>query len=288
MLVKHFFTLGIVTLGIIALSACGATSTGGSTRTNAPSPATPVATNEAQSNAGAVAMATVVPTTQPAPEASTQTTSATASEQVSPVETPTISSQVQNSGERVVTSVTINPASGSVAQVPGQSAPGAASGEPQAAPEATDGQSQPGEMVVYNDNTYQFRVNYPTNFVIRPESAAKLAEFQPKPTASFRFMNPTIAASDIVDLEPADLEIRVFDLGQAAALDDWLKSNSLASAGDNIQPFQTTQVSGVKVCSATMIAPGCSYFVLHNQQIFQLRPATLEGESMIKTFAPLS
>ena len=33
-----------------------------------------------------------------------------------------------------------------------------------------------------------------------------------------------------------------------------------------------------------MIAPGCSYFVRGRNRIYQLIPATVDGETMVETF----
>ena len=33
-----------------------------------------------------------------------------------------------------------------------------------------------------------------------------------------------------------------------------------------------------------MIAPGCSYFVLGNGWVYQLTPASVEGERIVRTF----
>ena len=106
-------------------------------------------------------------------------------------------------------------------------------------------------------------------------------------------MNPVTASSEIVDLEPADLEIRVYAAGgipvqggASADLDSWLTSNGLLPADGSLQPkpFQTENVSGVEVCASTMIAPGCSYYFTGSGWVYQLTPATLQGEAMVKTF----
>lgn len=156
-------------------------------------------------------------------------------------------------------------------------------------PEAPNGQPQ-SDMKVYTDSTYKFSVSYPANFVFRTQPAEKLAQLMPTPAASFIFINPTAASSDVADLEPADLEIRVYPPGQTTSLDNWLTSNGLLPADGSIpvKPFQATNVSGVEVCASTMIAPGCSYFVLGGGRVYQMTPASLEGESMSKTFKLIS
>jgi hypothetical protein len=142
-------------------------------------------------------------------------------------------------------------------------------------------------MGVYTDNTYAFSVAYPDTFVARMQPAEQLAQFTPMPSAALRVMSPVVAASDLGDREPADLEIRVYKVGQIASLERWLTSNGLLSAGDTVQPFQAATVSGVEVCASTMLAPGCSYFVLGGGRIYQLTPATQEGEAMMDTFTLL-
>jgi hypothetical protein len=142
-------------------------------------------------------------------------------------------------------------------------------------------------MTVYADTTYMFSVNYPKDFVFRMQSADKLAQLMPKPDAAFIFMNPETAASDLGDLEPADLEIRVYDAGDGASLDSWLDTNGMLPGGGTgaLESFQAQGVSGYRVCASTMIAPGCAYFVMGNGFIYQLIPVTLEGETMAHSFA---
>ncbi len=201
--------------------------------------------------------------------------------------TQLVSNQVQSSDGAVVAMPPIS-ATQLAVQPLGQSEPGAGAANkgPQAEPEAQGGQSQPGTMVVYADSTYKFSVGYPADFVFRTQPAEKLAQFTPMPTASFIFMNPVTAASDLGDLEPADLEIRVYGAGQTTSLDDWLTANSLLPTDCSVplKPFQTANVSGVQVCASTMMALACSYFVMDGGWVYQLTPATLEGETMVGTF----
>ena len=201
--------------------------------------------------------------------------------------TETTSTQVQGSGEGIIVDITPMTDTELANQPPGQSEPGAgaANNGSQVDPEEQVGQLQPGTTIVYSDSTYKFKVNYPTDFVFRTQPVEKLNQLNPIPAASFIFMDPITAASDLGDLEPADLEIRVYVVGPVMSLDAWLTSNGLLSADGSVpsQPFQTANVSGVEVCTSTMIAPGCSYFVLGGDWVYQLRPATLEGEAIADT-----
>lgn len=161
---------------------------------------------------------------------------------------------------------------------PGSTAPGGAGDQPQ----TTRSPGTPGNTIVYADTTYKFSAVYPAEFIFRTQPSEKLAELKPKPAAAFTFMNPKAASSDVA--EPADLEIRVYNIAAGVnSLDGWLDSVGL-KAGANAQSFQTANVSGVELCASTMIAPGCSYFVIGSDHVYQLRPASLAGESIIKSF----
>jgi hypothetical protein len=136
---------------------------------------------------------------------------------------------------------------------------------------------------IYSDTDYKFSVAYPADFIFRVQSAEKLAELKPRPLIVFVIQSPKAASSDIAELEPADLEIRIYEAAGTTTLDAWLNSVGLM-AGSNAKPFKTTNVSGVELCASTMIAPGCSYFVMSNDRVYQLRPSSLEGENIIKSF----
>lgn len=177
-------------------------------------------------------------------------------------------------------------------QPPGQSEPGA--GKPQAG--ATGKQTpRPGLPVplagrtTYVDPTYGFSVGYPNGFVIRPQDVSKLTQFTPTPIASIFFMNPTMAAGDLAGIEPPDLEVRVYQTGVVDSLKSWLVSVGFASvdSGAVVQPYRNASVSGLKICQSTMIAPGCSVYILRGGRVYQLTPISLEGEAMIETFALL-
>lgn len=198
------------------------------------------------------------------------------------------SNQVQSDDGGQVVEVTPMSETEMAAQPEGQSEPGAGAPneESQEEPGAQGGQPQPGTMVVYTDDMYKFSISYPADFVLRTQPDDKLAPLQPKPVDSFILMNPVTASSDIVDHEPADLEIRVHDVGQIPSLENWLTSNGVlpTDGAVPVKPFQTNNVSGVEICASTLIAPGCSYYVLGNGWIYQLTPATVEGEMMVDTF----
>ena len=125
----------------------------------------------------------------------------------------------------------------------------------------------PAGRTAYVDPTYGFIISYPNGFVVQPQDVSKLAQFTPTPVASIFFMNPTMAAGDLAGVEPPDLEVRVYQAGAVDSLKSWLVSVGFASvdSGAVAQPYRNASVSGLKVCQSTMIAPGCSVYVLREQ-----------------------
>lgn len=168
-------------------------------------------------------------------------------------------------------------------QTPGQPpAGGAVNVNTEVTSTTQEEQPQPGEMVVYTDNTYWFSIKHPTDFVLHIQPPEKLVQLKPTPVALFRFMSPTIAKSDLGDLEPADLEVRAYGAEQTATLENWLKANNLWIDAPKV--FQAANVAGLELCASTMIAPGCSYFLLGHGWVYQLTPASVDGETMAHTF----
>jgi hypothetical protein len=185
-------------------------------------------------------------------------------------------------GTEVVSSNNGNPSN-----QPGSNEPGAAEGSGEAGPGTqvvpTPSETPSGTWLIYTDSIYKFSVLYPPDFVSRTLSAEKLTELNPKPAAVFTFMNPTTASSNVPD-ELADLEIRVYNPAGVTSLDQWLNSFGLTLRSGSPQPFSTSNVSGVKVCSSTLVVPPCRYFVIGNSWVYQLTPITLDGETMLKSF----
>lgn len=251
LLKQSVFMLCILLISVLSITACTPASE---------SAATDGASNSAENNAGAGA-----------------------AESASTPATP----QVQSNNPVTVATTPISTTAVAL-QTPGQSAPGAGAetvADP-AEPAEPQEQLSAGALLTYSDSTYQFSVNYLSDFVLQTPAADQLAQFDPTPVASFRFMNPVTAASDLGELEPADLEILVFDKAQATTLDSWLAANGLVAADGGVPPqsFQTAHVSGVEICPTMLITPGCFYFVMGNQWVYRLMAATIEGESMIETF----
>lgn len=166
------------------------------------------------------------------------------------------------------------------------------------------GESAPGEAVgrsavrcagtpsegskTYIDRLYGFSVKHPDGFVVRPQDPSRLGGFSPTPIVSIHFMNPTMAKGALAGMEPPDLDVRVYRAGAASSLENWLASTGFASkgGGTDVRPYRNANLSGLKVCQTTMIAPGCSYYFLFGGRVYALTPATVEGEAMLESFSP--
>lgn len=149
-----------------------------------------------------------------------------------------------------------------------------------------DAPATPESWSIYMDPTYGFNIHYPNGFVVRQQDVSELSQFTPTPLVSTFFMNPAMAAGELAGAEPPDLEVRVYRAEAADSLQAWLVSAGFASS-DSIgaaKPFQNANVSGLEVCHSTMIAPGCSVYVLRNGRVYQLTAISKEGEAMIRTF----
>lgn len=146
----------------------------------------------------------------------------------------------------------------------------------------------PANWSTYTDPAYGFSIAYPRGFVLQPQDVSKLARFTPAPLASIFFMNPTMAAGGLAGIEPPDLEVRVYRAEAVDSLKSWLVSVGFASPESRTAawPLRTTSLKGLQVCQSTMIAPGCSFYVIHSDRVYQLTAISREGEAMIDTFAP--
>lgn len=139
------------------------------------------------------------------------------------------------------------------------------------------------DYVTYTDSIYQFSIAFPSDYTFNVMPHDQLVTFNPAPAAAFTIMNPTTAASEVAELEPADVALYVFNADQVGSLNDLLVTLNLTVGGSSSTPFQAVYVSGLEVCNSSMIAPGCSYFVEGSGWIYRLIPATLEGEAIIDT-----
>lgn len=189
----------------------------------------------------------------------------------------------ENSGV-VGSSAGVTPAPGG--EQPGQSAPGGAAQD--SSPAAPPLGTAPGsaEAVVYQDARYQFSLSYPGDFVLGELADEQRATLEPSPVAGIRVMNPETAASDVVESEPADLEVRFFPAVQGQNLEDWLRANGLLPADGSVapQPYQTAGESGLEVCSSTLVVPNCFYFFAGPNWVYELIPMTQAGETIMATF----
>jgi hypothetical protein len=286
---------------MIVIAGCGpasVTTTGTEQGTEAGAEAGTGAEAQGEDTAAAVAAAGQDATSTQATEPAAQAASAagemtdTAAIAAAGVQTDAVTSQAtgdvavqaSDGSTQVVTSTTDSATDMGGGQM--QTEPQAGADAPPSGTEESPPRS-PSGSAIFSDTTYGFTLVHPADFVVFTATAEQLAQAMPTPVAGYRFMNPRTAASDIVELEPADLEVRIYAAPAGVALEQWLIQNSLLPADGSVAPtpFQVGSVQGAQVCPSTMLAPGCFYFVLDGGWIYQLTPATPEGEVMLQTFA---
>jgi len=138
------------------------------------------------------------------------------------------------------------------------------------------------------DAAHGFRIEHPKGFVVRGQDVSG-TPLQPVPKAAIFIMNPTMASGDLAGIEPPDLAVRVYRADGVASAAGWLAAAGRAHAGEGAvtRPYRHRSVEGIEVCAATLLAPGCSIYVLGGGRMYQLTPISLEGEAMVKTFALL-
>lgn len=174
---------------------------------------------------------------------------------------------------------------------PGGSEPGAAEFEDSAVgaqpPDSVP--VLPAGVTTHVDPIRGFSIDHPGGFLVLPQEASRLSQFHPAPVASIFFTTPIPGAGDRGGMDPPDLEVRVYAAGAALSLESWLASVGFTSAegGTSTEPCRSARAVGLKVCQSTMIFPGCSCFFLRGGSVFQLTPASLEGEAMVETFTLL-
>lgn len=142
------------------------------------------------------------------------------------------------------------------------------------------------DMLTHTDSTYGFSIGYPTDFTIRIPIEEELQQFEPQPGYVISFLNPEIAASDIVELELADLEIRIFAAPEGVPLTEWLIEQKILPVDETglRQAFPAEGINGVEVCSSMPIFPDCYFFTQYDGWIYQLTAATQTGQAMLPNF----
>ncbi len=169
-------------------------------------------------------------------------------------------------------------------QPQGQSPPGRGESVPRDGGKQAPGSDQPSPpqgWTTYFDRTHGFSIGHPKGFIVQPNDVSK---FTPAPVATIFFMSPTMAKGALAGVEPPDLELRIYKAGAASSLKTWLTAVGFLNDGTTSQSYRNANVSGLKVCQLTLIAPGCSVYVLHDGRVHQLTPSSQEGEAMLETF----
>ncbi len=139
----------------------------------------------------------------------------------------------------------------------------------------------------YTDPKFGFSVGMPANIVVMEGKAQVL----PVPLAQVHFMDQTLAQSELADMEPPELAIRVYDNAAGKTVEQWLADEGILAArfggqSATVEPFAIGNLQGVRVTSMLMLAPNSAVFVAGEGVIYELQPLGLIGEQMMATFQP--
>ncbi len=172
---------------------------------------------------------------------------------------------------------------------PQSSAP-SAGGAPGVSPSGFPGQSEAAEepftvVSTYNDPQFGFSVGMPANIVVVEGKAQVL----PVPLAQVYFMDEALANSELADMEPPQLAIRVYDNAAGKTVEQWLNDEGILTARfggqrATVEPYAIGDLQGVRVTSMLMLAPNSAVFLADEGVIYELQPLGLVGEQMMATF----
>lgn len=171
---------------------------------------------------------------------------------------------------------------------PQSSAP-SAGGAPGVSPSGFPGQEGAEEepFVVastYTDPRFGFSVGIPASIVMTEGKAQVL----PVPLMQIHFMDEALANSELADMEPPQLAIRVYDNPAGKTVEQWLRDEGVLArfGGEHatIEPYTIGNLQGVRVTSMLMLAPNSAVFVAGDGVIYELQALGLIGEQMMATF----
>ncbi|MBC7236915.1 MAG: hypothetical protein H5T69_13830 [Chloroflexi bacterium] len=150
--------------------------------------------------------------------------------------------------------------------------------------EETEELSDTATWLTYTNREYRFRLSYPPHLVIETLDERMLATLDPSPVAGVDFRDPR---GDVAAIAPPAFSVRVFENGERLSLEEWLRAHQLfrPQAGWVSEPVTLAHVSGLKIVSSTLMAPGWWIYVARGEHIFQLTPLGQEAERMLDTFA---
>lgn len=139
----------------------------------------------------------------------------------------------------------------------------------------------------YTDTTYNFSISVPPDFVVDQLSQTDLVAHTPTPLAATEFVDSDTMQSDVADLAPPNLLIRVFANETQEPIEEWLTNRGLLDheAGWYTEPFEGLYTSGISVYSPSFMAPGWFVYVTDQSYVYQLTALGTDAELMLNTFS---
>jgi len=144
---------------------------------------------------------------------------------------------------------------------------------------------KPVDWRVYRNEKFGFEIQYPSVYVV--VQAPKSSESLPlRPLAQVLFQDRQLAQGRTADLEPPQFSVRVFDNSSQMPIEKWLRTHNLVAdeAGWEIEPYSLSGVSGVQVCTQSLLAPRCSIYLPKGNYVYELTPLGTYAHRMIASF----
>jgi len=133
--------------------------------------------------------------------------------------------------------------------------------------------------LTYQDQIYQFSIEYPESYTILPEKDLSPGS-ESGLLQDLRFLDRQLADGATADLEIPNFTIEVYDLGNHN-LGTFLEENF--DRGER-EIIELGELSGIRVSFNQLIAPNEFYYFSDNGYVYKLTPMGLYSQEMLDTF----
>jgi hypothetical protein len=135
------------------------------------------------------------------------------------------------------------------------------------------------EWLTYQDKTYSFSIDYPSIYVVLPETE-DLSKVDPAKVHQVRFQDIQLATGETAEFELPMFLIEVFEPGKQS-LETFISRNEPGGARE---AYQVNNLNGIRVYYNQLIAPNEFYFFSSQDYVYKLTPLGPFGPDMLESF----
>jgi hypothetical protein len=152
-------------------------------------------------------------------------------------------------------------------------------------PGATAPAQGPTGWVLYENPAFNFMLWRPADLVVISQPFP--ADIQPQPVGEALFQFAHLAESELADLNPPALTIRIYQNETGQSVPDWLLQNKFVSEGQakDLKKEPIAGETGYLHCPAAHDATGCSLYFSHKGYIYLLAPYNGDPIAIFRTLA---